>query len=228
MDYISYPGGTKFNFTEKKKPTTPSKTDFYLSADLGASVPAASYRDGIVGAHLGLRATFYVSQHFGFVLKAAVDLNGTGLLYTSTNYLGGFYIFQQYLGGLSYRTGGKPGFPWVDFVALCGISDAASPTYEQGGGYNPFQLITPGSGKGVGYYVGVDFTSSSDHFCSVTFGAGVLGAIYHYPTYVNTVSNYDAHTGITTKATSVSSSKMDLALFQMYVALNFRLKKAER
>lgn len=228
MDYISYPGGTKFNFTEKRKSTMPSETSLYLSADAGASVPAADFKDGIVGTHFGLRSTFYVSHHVGIVAKAAMDLNGTGLYYVSNNYWGGFYVFQQYLAGITYRTGGKPGFPWIDFVGLGGVSMATNPVSEQGGGTNPLTVSAPGRGTGAGYYFGIDFVSSSDHVCSLTFGAGCLGAFFSYPHYTSTVENYDPHTSITHNVISDGTSKMGLALFQVYLGINFRVKKAER
>ncbi len=228
MDYVSYPGGTKFNFTEKTKNRMPSVTSLYLSADAGASIPAANYKDGIVGTHFSAKTTFYVSHHVGFVAKAAIDLNGTGLYYVSNNYWGDFYIFQQYLAGLTYRTGGKPGFPWIDFVGLCGMSIASSPISEQGGGYNPLTVYTPGNGRGAGYYFGIDFTSSADHFCSLTFGAGCLGAFFTYPHYTSTISNYDPHTSKTSTVASDAVSKTGLALFQVYLGINLRFKKAER
>jgi hypothetical protein len=228
LDYISYPGGTKFNFTERKKNRMPSITSLYLSADAGSSVPAANYKDGIVGTHFGMKSTFYVSHYVGFVVKASLDLNGTGLNYISNDYWGGFYIFQQYLGGLTYRTGGKPGFPWIDFIGLCGLCKAANPVSEQGGGNSPLTVNTPGNGTGFGYYLGIDFTSSADHFCSLTFGAGCLGALFNYPHSISTVSNYDPHTSLTNNVISGGVSKMGLALFQLYLGINLRLKKAER
>ncbi len=228
MDYISYPGGTKFNFTERKKTGIPAATSFYLSADAGASIPAVAYKDGIVGNHFGAKTTFYVSHHVGFVAKAAVDFNGTGLNYISNNYWGGFYIFQQYLAGLTYRTGGKPGYPWIDFVGLAGLCKASNPVYETGGGYNPLTVFTPGTGTGFGYYFGIDFTSSSDHFCSVTFGAGCLGALFTYPNFTSTVSEYHPVTKLTTSNDADGVSKMGLALFQVYLGINLRLKKSGR
>ena len=149
-------------------------------------------------------------------------------MYISNNYWGGFYIFQQYLAGASYRIGGKPGFPWVDFVGLIGFCDASTPVSEQGGVINPLTVNTPGNGKGFGGYAGVDFRSSSDHTVSVTFGAGCLGAEFSYPNYSSTVSTYEPKTETTEKVTSNSDTKMSLALFQMYVGLNFRIKKAGR
>jgi hypothetical protein len=228
MDYISYPGGTKFNFTERKKSHMPSLTSLYISAELGASIPAAKYKDGIVGNDFAAKATFYVSRHVGFVAKAALDLNGTGLNYISNDYWGGFYIFQQYLAGLTYRTGGKPGYPWIDFVALGGFCKAASPVYEVGGGYTPLTVYTPGTGTGVGYYFGINFTSSADHLCSLTFGAGCLGAIFSYPDFTSTISEYHPITKLTGYTESDGVSKMGLALFQVYLGINFRAKKAGR
>lgn len=228
LDYISYPGGTKFNFTNEKRNDMPSVTSWYLSADIGASIPAASFKDGIVGNHFGLKSTFYVSHHVGFAVKAALDFNGTGLNYISNDYWGGLYIFQQYMAGLSYRTGGKPGYPWIDFIGMCGLCKAANPTYEQGGGYNPLTVYTPGTGTGFGYYFGIDFTSSSDHFCSITFGAGCLGALFSYPDYTTTVNQYEPTTRRTNNSVSDGTNKMGLALFQVYLGLNLRLKKAQR
>jgi len=228
MDYIAYPGGTKFNFTDIQKPSLPSKTEFYLSFDAGFSVPAISYRDGIVGTHFGIRPTYYVSDHVGLTARVQTDLNGTGLMYTNSTYFGGFYVFQQYLAGISYRIGGKPGFPWVDFVGLCGFCTAANPVYEQGGGINPLTVTSPGNGTGVGYYAGVDFRSSADHFVSITFGAGCLGAVFSYPDYSSTVSTYNGRTQTTTNTVSDGATKMSLALFQMYFGINFRLKKSGR
>jgi hypothetical protein len=228
VDYIAYPGGTKFNFTEKEKPAVPSTTDLFLSADGGASVPAISYRDGIVGFHFGARATYYFNHHFGIVAKADADFNGTGLDYIASSYWGGFYIFQQYLAGVTYRTGGKPGFPFVDFVGLAGICNATNPVSEQGGGVDPLTINTPGKGSGVGYYLGIDFTSSSDRFASVTFGAGCVGASFSYPNFTSTVAKYDPSTSLTHNITSDGVSQMSLALFQMYVSVNFHVKKAAR
>lgn len=228
MDYISYPGGTKFNFTERQRTGLPTATSFYIAADAGASIPAANYKDGIVGNHFAAKATFYVSRHVGFAAKAALDLNGTGLNYISNNYWGGFYIFQQYLAGLTYRTGGKPGYPWIDFVALGGLCKATNPVYETGGGYNPLTVYTPGTGTGFGYYFGIDFTSSSDHFCSVTFGAGCLGALFSYPDFTSTVADYHPVTKLTSNTQVDGVTKMGLALFQVHLGINFRLKKAGR
>lgn len=228
MEYIAYPGGTKYSFADIKPPPLPSKTDFYLSVDAGYSAPSISYHDGIVGNHFSAKSTFYFNHHFGITAKAGVDLNGTGLEYISSNYWGGFYIFQQYLAGVTYRIGGKPGFPFVDFVGLCGLCNAANPVFEQGGGTEPITVYTPGNGSGAGYYLGIDFTSSSDHLVSITFGAGCLYSAFSYPDYTTTISNYSQISGLTDNVTSKMPSKMNLALFQMYLGINFRLKKAER
>lgn len=229
IDYIAYPGGTKFNFTEMQKPTTLSTSDFFLSGDFGMGVPSISYRDAIVGLHVGPRVTYYFKHHFGITAKAEVDFNGTGLDYISNNYWGGFYIFQQYLAGITYRTGGKPGFPFIDFVGLVGLCKANSPVSEAGGGINPLTVNTPGNGTGTGYYFGIDFTSSADHFISFTFGAGFLYSEFKYPDYAQTVSTYYQYTHIPeNNITSKADPNMWLVLYQMYVGINFRLKKAAR
>jgi hypothetical protein len=228
LDYIAYPGGTKFHFTEIAKTALPSATEFYLSGDFGMGVPSISYRDAIVGVHFGIRANYYFDHHIGIVAKAVTDFNGTGLDYVSSSYWGGFYIFQQYMAGLTYRTGGKPGFPFVDFVGLCGLCKANNPpTVEQGGGVVPLTLTHAGNGSGVGYYLGIDFTSSSAaHLVSFTFGAGFLYSVFSYPDYTSTVEKYNPYTAITRNSTLDGNTKMGLVLYQMYVGINFRVKKA--
>jgi hypothetical protein len=226
LDYIIYPGGIRFAFTGKEKPPAATASSIYLCADGGLSVPSVSYRDGIAGFHFGPKLTYYLTHTLGIVAKAQVDFNGTGLDYISSNYWGGLYIFQQYLAGITYRTGGKPGFPFVDFVGLVGLCKAASPESETGGGVNPLLVSTPRSGSGAGYYFGIDFTSSSSHFVSFTFGAGFLYAAFTYPDFTNTLSTYYPYTGITRYTTSDPVAKTSLVLYQMYVGINFRLKKA--
>jgi hypothetical protein len=229
VDYISYPGGTRFNMTaDKKYNTKSSTTELYLSADYGFTVPAISYKDGIVGTYFGARATYYFHNHIGLTLKAGVDLNGTGLNYISSSYWGGFYIFQQYLGGITYRMGGKPGYPWVDIVGLGGLAAATNPVSETGNGNNGITVNTPGNGKGFGYYIGLDFTSSANHLCSLTFGVGCFGSVFSYPDYSSTYSKYDTYSNSTSTTVSKSNPKMSLELPQMYFAINFRAKKATR
>lgn len=229
IDYIVYPGGTRFSFTERSKTAPPSTASFHLSADVGGSVPSISYRDGIAGFHFGPRGTFYFNHTIGVVAKAEVDFNGTGLDYISNSYWGGFYVFQQYLAGLTYRTGGKPGFPFVDFVGMAGLCKATNPpTTEQGGGADPLVLTNAGSGSGPGFYFGIDFTSSADQPVAFTFGAGFLYAAFSYPDYSTTVSAYDPHTSLIGNTTSDPVAKMSLVLYQMYVGINFRVKKANK
>lgn len=228
LNYVAYPGGTKYNFAEYKKPVVKiSKSEFYLSANAGFTVPSLSYRDGIVGTHFGCRATYYFNSHIGIAANYGVDLNGTGLNYISNDYWGGFYIFQQYLIGLTYRTGGRPGYPWVDFVGLLGACNATSPVSEQGGGNNGLTVYTPGNGNGFGGYFGLDFTSSENHLCSLTFGAGCLIAVFSYPNYTNSYTNFDPYTNVTSNNISESMTKTTLALPELYLAINFKLKKAQ-
>ncbi len=229
VDYIAYPGGTKFNMTETKKTKAKSSgTEFYLSADAGFNVPSLSYRDAIAGTHFGFRATYYVNANVGIALSASQDYNGTGLNYISDNYWGGFYVFRQYLAGATYRSGGKPGYPWVDFVGMIGVATATNPVNETGGGLNGVTVSTPGNGSGFGYYFAMTFTNSNTHLCSLTFGIGCLGAVYQYKNYSTTLTKYDPYSNTTTNTVSTTSKTMNLLLPQMYFGINFRLKKSEK
>jgi len=228
LEYIAYPGGTRFNFTEKQKlKVKVSPTSLYFSFNAGFTVPAFSYRDAIVGINFGFRTTFYFNSHVGIAGQAALDFNGTGLNYISNNYWGGFYIFQQYLVGISYRTGGRPSYPFVDFVGLLGICNATNPVSETGGGLNGITTNTPGNGTGYGGYFGLDFTSSEDHLCSLTFGVGSFIGFFSYANYSSSYKDYDVATNTTSNSTTKSTTKMMLALPQLYFALNFRAKKAQ-
>ncbi len=228
LQYIRYAGGTEYNFASFKKPEVKgSPTSLYFSADAGFSVPSISYKDAIVGEHFALRGTFYFNDHVGITLRVAQDYNGTGLNYISNNYWGGFYIFNQYLGGLTYRTGGKPGYPWLDFVGLIGICDVATPVSETGNGLYGITVTTPGTGKGYGAYFGMDFTSSEDHPISITFGLGCFGGVFGYANYSSAFTKYDAITNTTTNTVSKSNTTMGVALPQMYLGINFRAKRAQ-
>lgn len=234
LNYIRYQGGTQYNFTSiPKKKIKVSKTMMFLSAEIGFSVPSISYHDAIAGTHLGAYGTYYFNSHIGITAKAGVDLNGTGLEYISDNYWGGFYIFQEYMAGLSYRTGGRPSYPWVDFVFLGGICNATNPVSESGTGVNGITVTNPGNGSGYGGYLGLDFTSSENHLCSLTFGIGCTFATFNYPNYVSTsnpnyISTYSLYDSPNTTYNKVtpSTTKMNLALFQMHFSINFRVKKA--
>ncbi len=231
LKYIHYQGGTQFNFTQERSTVKPSLTDMYLTADFGFSVPSINYRDGIAGTYFGIGASYYFNNHIGIAAKIGEDLNGTGLSYISDNYWGGFYIFKQYLAGISYRTGGKPSYPWVDFVGLFGLCTASSPVYEQGTGITGITTNTPGNGTGYGGYLGLDFTNSAMHLCSFTFGIGVTAAAFSYPDYSSAFGPYsqnDPRANYTTTTVTKSTLKTSLALYQMHFALNFRVKKSTR
>lgn len=230
IQYIRYSGGTQLNLNPPlaKNSYKPSTTELYLTADGGFNVPFGSYHDAIAGTHFHLGATFYFYNHVGIRAIAGEDLNATGLNYFSNNYWGGFYVFRQYFAGLCYRTGGKPNYPWVDFVALFGVCTASNPSFEEGGGINGITINTPGNGSGPGGYIGMDFTSSANHLCSLTFGLGCLGAAITYPNYTSSYSLYNPYENSTNNTVSKSSAKMSLGLVQMHFAINFRLKKADR
>lgn len=212
----------------KKTKVKSSGTEFYLSVDAGFNVPSLSYRDAIAGTHFALRATYYVNSNIGIALSASQDYNGTGLNYISNDYWGGLYIFQQYLAGVTYRSGGKPGYPWVDFVGMIGVATATNPVNETGGGMNGVTVNTPGNGSGLGYYFAMTFTNSNTHLCSLTFGLGCLGAIYTYKNYSTTYSLYDPYSNSTKNTVSTSTKTMSLILPQMYFGINFRLKKSQK
>ncbi len=228
LQYIRYAGGTEYNFASYKKPEVKtSPTSLYFSFAAGFSVPSISYKDAIVGEHFALQATYYFNSHVGIALRVAQDYNGTGLNYISNNYFGGFYIFNQYLAGLSYRTGGKPGYPWLDFVGLLGISTVSTPVSESGNGLYGITVTTPGTGTGYGAYFGLDFTSSEDHPISITFGVGCFAGVFSYANYSSAYTKYDATTNYTTNTVSKSNTTMGVALPQMYLGINFRAKKAQ-
>lgn len=228
LNYVHYAAGTQFNFTKERKQGKPSKTEWFVSAVGGFSVPSFNYRDGILGTQYGIRSAFYFNNNIGIAISIAQDLTGTGFNYISNNYWGGFYIFNQYMVGMSYRTGGKPGYPWVDFICLLGPCTATNPVSETGGGANGLTVNTPGNGTGGGCYLGLDFTSSENHLCSLTFGVGCLGALFSYPNSTSNFSQYDPVHNVTNSKVSTSNLKTTLALPQMYLAINFRLKKAQR
>jgi hypothetical protein len=231
LAYIRYAGGTLLvlHSAEEIKNrirAQNSKSEFYMSVDAGFTVPSISYKDAIVGTYFGLKATYYFNANVGISVKAGEDLNGTGLNYISSSYWGGFYTFQQFLGGITYRTGGKPNYPWVDFVGLVGYCNANSPVSETGNGNTVITVNTPGSGSGFGFYIGLDFTSSESHLCSVTFGVACMGGFFSYPNYSSTLSQYDPYTRETNTTIAKSTNKTELLLPQMYLAINLKLKKA--
>ncbi len=227
LDYVRYHGGTQFNFPEKKKPKA-SPSEWFLSVDGGFTVPSLSYRDAIAGTYFGIRSTYYFNSRVGWVVKAGLDLNGTGLSYISDNYWGGFYAFQEYMTGVSFRSGGLPGYPFLDLVGLVGYCNANSPVSESGGGYYGNTVKTPGNGNGYAFYFGMDFTSSSDHTCSFTFGVGCLGALFSYSNYVTSYSKYDPYSNTTANTVSKSTLSTTLLLPEAYFAINFRAKKATK
>ncbi len=230
LEYVRYSGGTQYNFNQpfEKKQFNPSPSEFYLSVDGGFSVPYISYRDAIVGTHFDIKATYFFNRHVGIMAKAAEDLNATGLDYIADSYWGGFYIFKQYLAGFCYRAGGKPGFPWIHFMALLGPCTASNPMDEEGDGNKGITVTAPGSASGWGGYLGIEFISSSNHFCSITFGVGCLGTRFKYSDYTNTYSLYNPYTQVTNNTVSKSVSTNTMLLPQMYVGINFRLKKATK
>jgi len=230
LKYIKYPGGTKLDFQPEGKKNTekPSASSWYVSVDGGFTVPSISYRDAIAGTCFGARTNFYFNDHIGISAKVEMDLNGTGLNYISDSYWGGFYVFQEYMAGLSYRTGGKPSYPWVDFVGLVGLCNVSTPNSETGGGDNPLTVKNPGNGNGYGFYFGLDFTNSANHTCSFTFGLGCFGAFFSYPDNSTTTTSYDPYSNTTTSTISKSAMKTSLLLPEMYFAINFRLKKPQR
>lgn len=233
LEYVRYAGGTTIMFNQpidKRQlyRMQTSTTSFYLSADVGFTVPAFAYRDAIAGNQADIKATWFFNRKLGVVLRAGEDINATGLDYVASNDWGGFYKFNYYLAGIHYRLGGKPGFPWYEFTCLAGYSSALNPTTESGGGVQGITLTTPGTGYGVGYYAGMEFTSSANHLCSVTFGIGYFGAYFSYPHFMSSYTNLNSNTNtIITTATNSTATKY-LGLFQANLGINFRLKKGAR
>ena len=231
LNYVKYPGGTKLDYSqysEKKHYSNGDVTSLYFSIDGGYTVPSVSYKDAIVGNEFNIKGTFYVNKHIGITASAGMDLNGTGLNYISNNYLGGFYIFRQYLAGVSYRTGGAVGFPFVDFIGMFGLCNSSNPVSELGNGNKGITVNTPGTGTGPGFYVGIAFSNSANHVCSMTFGIGCFGAVMNYSGNTSSFSKYDPYTTSTSTTVTNPSLKMTLLLPEMYLGINFRAKKAGR